>query len=55
LLAVALLASAFSTVKWTALAAEAVLVIVGLMAWLIQRVRRRGESRCGTPGNVPQE
>jgi hypothetical protein len=55
LLAVALLASAFSTVKWTALAAEAMLVIVGLMAWLIQRVRRRGESRRGTPGNVPQE
>jgi hypothetical protein len=55
LLAVALLASAFSTVKWTALAAEAMLVIAGLMAWLIQRVRRRGESRRGTPGNVPQE
>jgi hypothetical protein len=43
LLAVALLASAFSTVKWTALAAEAVLVIVGLVAWAIQRVRRGRE------------
>jgi hypothetical protein len=41
--AVALLASAFSTVKWTAVAAESVLVIIGLAAWLIQRVRRGGE------------
>jgi hypothetical protein len=41
--AVALLASAFSTVKWTAVAAEAVLVIIGLAAWLIQRGWRGGE------------
>lgn len=37
--AVALLASAFSTVKWTAIAAELILVVVGLVAWLIRRVR----------------
>jgi hypothetical protein len=41
--AVALLASAFSTVKWTAVAAESVLVVVGLVAWLIQRVRGKRE------------
>jgi hypothetical protein len=41
--AVALLASAFSTVKWTAIAAESVLVVFGLVAWLIQRLRREGE------------
>jgi ABC-type antimicrobial peptide transport system permease subunit len=41
--AVALLASAFSTVKWTAITAESVLVIVGLVAWLIHRMRRTGE------------
>jgi hypothetical protein len=41
--AVALLASAFSTVKWTAITAESVLVIVGLVAWLIPRMRRTGE------------
>ncbi|MGD8997368.1 MAG: hypothetical protein PVH80_04620 [Anaerolineae bacterium] len=40
--AVALLASAFSTVKWTAIAAESVLVIIGLLAWLIQGMRREG-------------
>jgi len=38
--AVALLASAFSTVKWTAIAAEAVLVAIGLVALLIQRTRQ---------------
>lgn len=41
--AVALLASAFSTVKWTAVSAEAVLVVVGLVSWLIQRVFRRDQ------------
>jgi hypothetical protein len=41
--AVALLASAFSTVKWTGIAAESVLVVVGVVASLIQRVRRGGE------------
>jgi hypothetical protein len=40
--AVALLASAFSTVKWTAIAAESVLVIIGLLAWMIQVMRREG-------------
>lgn len=35
--AVALLASAFSTVKWTAVLAEAILVVVGLISWAIQR------------------
>jgi len=35
--AVALLASAFSTVKWTAVSAEAVLVVVGLISWLIKK------------------
>ncbi len=33
----ALLASAFSTVKWTAIAAQATLVVIGLVAWLIRR------------------
>jgi hypothetical protein len=35
--AIALLASAFSTVKWTAISAELVLVVVGLAGWLIQK------------------
>jgi hypothetical protein len=35
--AVALLASAFSTVKWTAVSAEVVLVVVGLVSWLIKK------------------
>jgi hypothetical protein len=38
---VALLASAFSTVKWTAVSAEAVLVVVGLVSWLIKNGLRR--------------
>lgn len=41
--AVALLASAFSTVKWTAIAAESVLAIVGAAVWLVRRVRSREE------------
>jgi hypothetical protein len=41
--AVALLASAFSTVKWTAVAAESVLVIIGLAALLMRRARERAE------------
>jgi hypothetical protein len=40
--AVALLASAFSTVKWTAVSAEAVLVVVGLVSWLV-KARFRGD------------
>jgi hypothetical protein len=51
--AVALLASAFSTVKWTAITAESVLVVVGAVAWLIQRVRRGGKQERGRSGNVP--
>lgn len=39
--AVALLASAFSTVKWTAVSAEAVLVVVGLISWLVKKGLRR--------------
>jgi hypothetical protein len=39
--AVALLASAFSTVKWTTVSAEAVLVVVGLISWAIQQGFRR--------------
>lgn len=35
--AVALMASAFSTVKWTAVLAEAILVVVGLISWAIQK------------------
>jgi hypothetical protein len=51
--AVALLASAFSTVKWTAITAESVLVVVGAVAWLIQRVRRGGKQERDRSGNVP--
>jgi len=39
--AVAVLASAFSTVKWTAIADEAILVAIGLVAPLIQRKRQQ--------------
>ena len=39
--AVAVLASAFSTTKWTAVAAEATLVFVGLLALLIHKVQQR--------------
>ena len=39
--AVAVLASAFSTTKWTAVAAEATLVFVGLLALLIQKTQQR--------------
>mgnify|MGYP006300303877 CR=1 FL=1 len=39
LLAVALLTSSFSTVKWTAVAAELVLVVIGLIAWLVEAWR----------------
>ena len=42
--AVALLASAFSTVKWTAVSAEVLLVVVGLVSWLIQKVFRRNQT-----------
>lgn len=39
--AVAVLASAFSTVKGTAIAAEAVLVAIGLVALFVQRTRQQ--------------
>ncbi len=35
--AAALLASAFSTVKWTAVSAQGTLLIIGLAAWLIRK------------------
>lgn len=41
--AVALLTSSFSTVKWTAVAAESLLLVVGLIAWLVTALR--GEIR----------
>jgi hypothetical protein len=40
--AVALLASSFSTVKWTAVAAETLLVVIGLIAWLVNALRGGG-------------
>lgn len=40
---VALMASAFSTVKWTAIAAQGALVIIGLGAWLIRKGIRAQE------------
>lgn len=39
--AVALFASSFSTVKWTAVAAESLLVVIGLIAWLFNALRRK--------------
>lgn len=41
--AVALLASAFSTVKWTGVSAQVALVFVGLGVCLIRKILRRGE------------
>ncbi len=38
-LAVALLTSSFSTVKWTAVTAESLLLVIGLIAWLVDVVR----------------
>ncbi len=40
---VALMASAFSTVKWTAIAAQGALVVIGLVAWLIRKGIRARE------------
>lgn len=41
---VALLTSSFSTVKWTAVAAQSILVVIGLIAWLINtRVRKTSD------------
>jgi len=42
--AVALLTSSFSTVKWTAVAAESLLVVIGLIAWLISTLRGEGSA-----------
>ena len=42
--AVVLLASAFSTVKWTAVSAEVLLVIVCLVSWLIQKAFRSNQT-----------
>jgi len=41
LTAIALLTSSFSTVKWTAVAAESVLVVIGLVAWAVKAIRHR--------------
>jgi len=38
-LAVALLTSSFSTVKWTAATAESLLIVIGLIAWLVNALR----------------
>lgn len=43
--AIALLTSSFSTVKWTAVAAESLLVVIGLIAWLIDALRGRRSAR----------
>ena len=51
--AVALLTSSFSTVKWTAVAAESLLVVIGLVAWVIQVIgerRRDGKDHQKTDG-----
>jgi hypothetical protein len=45
--AIALLASSFSTVKWTAVVAESLLVVIGLIAWLVGALR--GESVADEP------
>jgi len=39
LMVIALLASSFSTVKWTAIAAQSLLIVIGLIGWLINTVR----------------
>jgi hypothetical protein len=52
---VALLVSAFSTVKWTAIAAKSVFVIVGMITWPIQRLRRGGKQKPGTPGDATKD
>lgn len=40
--AIALLTSSFSTVKWTAVAAQSLLLVIGLVAWLVNVLRGRG-------------
>ncbi len=47
LLVVALLTSSFSTVKWTAIAAESILLIIGLIAWGVNALRRMISDRRG--------
>ena len=45
---VALLTSSMSTVKWTAVSAEIVLVAIGLVAWAVRAVRgRTGDQQVG--------
>lgn len=44
---VALLTSSLSTVKWTAVAAETVLVVIGMAAWAVRAVRGRFEDARG--------
>jgi hypothetical protein len=43
--AVALLASSFSTVKWTAVAAESLLLVIGSVAWLVRVLRGKRSDR----------
>lgn len=49
--AAALLASSFSTVKWTAVAAESLLLVIGLVAWLVRVLRGDRPDR----GDHPEE
>jgi hypothetical protein len=48
--AVALLTSSFSTVKWTAVATESLLVVIGLIAWVVNVLRGKGSD--GGDGGV---
>ena len=47
--AIALLTSSFSTVKWTAVTAQSVLVVIGLVAWGVNAVRGRSARGQGRP------
>jgi hypothetical protein len=44
-LVIALLTSSFSTVKWTAVAAESLLVVIGVVAWALNVVLGRDNER----------
>jgi hypothetical protein len=46
---IALLASSFSTVKWTAVAAESLLVLIGLIAWFVNARLGRSPHQSGIP------
>lgn len=53
LVPVALLTSSFSTVKWTAVAAESFLILIGLIAWLVSALR--GEQPTGRTDALEDE